>query len=47
MRWDVASGTNWAALNGHQQTVRHLAWRPDGRAMASAGDDNVPLRDRA
>ncbi|WP_189257268.1 WD40 repeat domain-containing protein [Lentzea flava] len=29
----------WATLRGHAEAVTHVAWMPDGRAVASAGAD--------
>ena len=39
--WDVAARTSWATLRGHTQPITHLAWRPDGSAVVSAGADAV------
>jgi WD40 repeat protein len=39
--WDADSGEVLAALAGHQGRVRACAWSPDGRRVASAGDDGT------
>jgi WD40 repeat protein len=39
--WDPASGRPRASLEGHTGGVRALAFSPDGRTLASAGDDGV------
>jgi len=38
---EVATGRVRAELTGHRHGVRGLAFSPDGRALASGGDDNV------
>lgn len=35
--WDVASGQQAAALEGHTDRVLGLAWSPDSRLLASCG----------
>ncbi|AMV36633.1 WD40 repeat domain-containing serine/threonine protein kinase [Planctomyces sp. SH-PL62] len=37
--WDVASGTELAAIEAHSQTVTGLAFSPDGRELASVSLD--------
>ncbi|MBD0742432.1 helix-turn-helix domain-containing protein [Streptomyces sp. CBMA152] len=37
--WDVATGRRRAVLTGHAETVRDIAFSPDGRTMATAGND--------
>ncbi|MGW6930793.1 nSTAND1 domain-containing NTPase [Lentzea sp. NPDC054927] len=39
--WDIHSAERWATLSGHTNKVKHLAWRPDGRALMSASTDNI------
>src|SRR5207249_1321866 len=44
--WDTESGKELLALDGHRGTVRCLAFSPDGRFLASGGDDQlIKLRD--
>jgi WD40 repeat protein len=39
--WDSASGKTVLAREGHGRPVRALAWSPDGKRLASAGDDGM------
>jgi WD40 repeat protein len=39
--WDSASGARIASLAGHEGTVHVVVMSPDGRTMASAGEDRV------
>jgi WD40 repeat protein len=41
MLWDVASGKKIAVLHGHTALERSLAFSPDGRTLASCGDDST------
>lgn len=42
--WDVASGKELAALNGHKEEVTSVAFSPDGKKLASAStDDTIKL----
>jgi WD40 repeat protein len=41
--WDLGSSSPWATLRGHSQPVTHLARRPDGTALVSAGTDRVAV----
>jgi len=37
--WDIASGRELRALNGHSSGVKSLAFHPDGRLLASGAED--------
>lgn len=39
--WDAATGRRVAALGGHAGAVLAVAFRPDGKALATAGADGV------
>jgi WD40 repeat protein len=39
--WDVASGEPRATLSGHREPALGLAFSPDGRTLASQGNDDV------
>ena len=39
--WEIASGTLLLALNGHDTTVRAVAFRADGDELATASDDST------
>ena len=36
-----ADGQDRGTLSGHMQAIRALAWSPDGRTLASAGEDGT------
>ncbi|HEY7424552.1 MAG TPA: WD40 repeat domain-containing protein, partial [Gemmataceae bacterium] len=39
--WDVAKGTETATLKGHTDSVRSIAFSPDGKMLASGGMDRT------
>src|SRR5262249_39734152 len=39
--WDVGPGRLLATLQGHQDTINHLAFRPDGSQLATVSEDGV------
>ena len=42
--WDLSSGRTLAELKGHQKEVRCVAWRPDGRVIATgSGNRTIKL----
>jgi WD40 repeat protein len=38
--WDVTSGTQLVTLSGHSAEVMVVAFSPDGKTLASSGQDN-------
>jgi WD40 repeat protein len=43
--WELETGKPLCTFDGHQGSVESLAFRPDGKALVSAGDDAVLLWD--
>ena len=41
--WNVAAGRMLLTLPGHKGSVNGLAFRPDGRALASCNDTEIRL----
>jgi WD40 repeat protein len=39
--WEAESGKLLHVLAGHEDTIRALAWSPDGKTLASAGHDHT------
>jgi WD40 repeat protein len=39
--WDAASGQESLTLRGHNSFVYSVAWSPDGKRLATAGDDRT------
>lgn len=41
--WDVATRESAAVLTGHKEEVWAVTFSPDGKALATAADDNARL----
>jgi WD40 repeat protein len=41
--WDAATGKELSVANGHERAVRHVAFLPDGKTVASVGADGLLL----
>jgi WD40 repeat protein len=41
--WDVRTGREVRTLKGHTATLYNIAWSPDGKRLASTGEDAVRL----
>jgi WD40 repeat protein len=41
--WDLATGERKGEYDGHAGLVRSLAFRPDGKWLASGGDDQCVI----
>jgi hypothetical protein len=42
--WDTASGRNTAIFNGYHGLIRALSYHPDGKTLASGGEDHAVRR---
>jgi WD40 repeat protein len=41
--WDVFTGERLRTLEGHNGSVRSVAWSPDGQMLASGSDDGTVI----
>ena len=39
--WDATSGQELLTLRGHDSKVLSVAWSPDGKRLASSGEDGI------